>query len=569
MIRLLQHSGAFEPQVPDPKAKENEIADFLDKRAMLVYTGTFLSMDGEVEINDEMIDALAAAHNGRLKRLKKVSGQTEIPLRKSPPVMLDHSRSARDVVGRLVGPLEVGEHIQDDDLRIKALFGTVRILGRENVERVLDGRWSDLSIGADFEAMKMVELTITPFPAAEDAAMLAVGKVPPVNPVSTVKQADGNDPKGGDRHAFASNKVEGACSYCQMAGDTFCSKCFELRCKDCHKKIFGMSAPDNKEAHKEMSMDMDKMKKHLMEGRKMSAEDADKYLSGIDDEDKAKLWKMMEEDEKKLAQDEPAPGGEGKGDETPEHEKKEGPVEKEEEKKEKESKMSAHKEKVTQLAADFRKTRDEVRLAANKVKISTRLSTLKSQAKITPAEIKKINLMELASKSDEVIDATIKTYQDREPVIPVGQFGTVKAVSLSEVGGNKESKIAQLMEEHRQNMPFTAATTTQLKQVKRLSSDGHMPGQMMPKPEMSQDGVGQLDLDMEHQKLCDMMDINPTDAKKKLKELMERVKSHMASMMPKEESTPHVEDYEMMSALVGQVEMMQNQFEQLVSLAQS
>lgn len=159
-IRLL--SGEFETK---ESTQDSELS--IDRKVMLVYCGQFESMDGPVEIKDEHIDSLAKNHNDLMTKLAGLAGK-DIPLKNCPPIQLDHSVSARDTVGRLVGPLEVGEHNGK-----KALYGTMRIMGKENVERVKDGRWTNVSIGADLDSAKLTELSITPFPAAPDAAMLS------------------------------------------------------------------------------------------------------------------------------------------------------------------------------------------------------------------------------------------------------------------------------------------------------------------------------------------------------------------------------------------------------------
>ena len=142
---------------------------------MLVYTGKFNSLDGEVEIKDEDIEKLATNHNGMLASLKRLA-VGDVPVKHYPPLQLDHSTSAKDTVGRLVGDLEVGEHTTPEG-KYKALFGKVRILGKENVEKVMDGRWTHVSIGADLESHKITELTITPFPAAADASLLSKNRL--------------------------------------------------------------------------------------------------------------------------------------------------------------------------------------------------------------------------------------------------------------------------------------------------------------------------------------------------------------------------------------------------------
>jgi hypothetical protein len=133
------------------------------KRALLCYAGKFASVDGDVEITADHLAHIVVRHNGKIDRLKE-----SIRMADYPPVQLDHSTSARDTVGRLMGPLELGEHEGN-----VALFGHVKILGSDNWEKVLDGRWTHLSIGADLETGDLLELTITPFPAARNATLLS------------------------------------------------------------------------------------------------------------------------------------------------------------------------------------------------------------------------------------------------------------------------------------------------------------------------------------------------------------------------------------------------------------
>lgn len=166
IVRL--ESGSF---LSAPGEKKGNV---LEKQAMLVYTGKFQSMDGEVEIKDLDLDKLSSNHNSILKKAARLASGEPNP-KVYPPIQLDHSKSARDTVGRLIGDLTVGEHELSDGTKVKALLGTVRVLGAENVEKVEDGRWAHLSIGADLKKHLVSELTITPFPAAAEASLLSKG----------------------------------------------------------------------------------------------------------------------------------------------------------------------------------------------------------------------------------------------------------------------------------------------------------------------------------------------------------------------------------------------------------
>jgi hypothetical protein len=363
-----------------------------DKRALLVYAGVFKSMDGEVEITPAHIEVLIANHNAKLAAL----GDT-VRMADYPPIQLDHSTSAKDTVGRLIGPLELGTHNG-----VVALFGNVRILGLENWEKVADGRWTHLSIGADLDLGELQELTITPFPAAKNACLLS---------------------------------AKGAVS---MA-----------------KKV-----------------------KRLMENEKISEDEAKEKLSKMTDEEKTKLGADEDEDDKtKLSKDKDADDkaklaaeeDEKKAKLAAEHEEKET---KEKEEKEKEAaKLSAKKledeekdaeEKKKAIASDegkaklsaalkgFQSQAGNVRLALRAANIQSRFARLRSCAKVSPAELKKMDFVKLASSNNETLEAVLKTYEDREPVIHVGQYGSLKATSASQIA--KEVKLSSLEAETRANM---------------------------------------------------------------------------------------------------------------------
>src|ERR1051326_1007811 len=162
MIVKLQ-SGFIEQQQMEGK----EIPNSLEREALLVYCGNFDSMDGMVEIKEEHLDRLHNKHNSMLASVARMMSGA-VPVKFNPPLQVDHSTSGWDTVGRLVGDVRLGEHTISEGQVVKALYGKVRVLGKENVERVLDGRWTHLSIGADLEEGKFQELTITPFPAAKE-----------------------------------------------------------------------------------------------------------------------------------------------------------------------------------------------------------------------------------------------------------------------------------------------------------------------------------------------------------------------------------------------------------------
>jgi hypothetical protein len=206
IVRLL--SGSFS----DTETKD--VSDsVIEKPVMLVYEGKFMSMDGEVDVTKDHIENLASNHNGLLAKFARMA-TGEIPLKECPPIQLDHSVSARDTVGRLVGNLDIGEY-DDGEGKKKALYGKLRIMGKENVEKVKDGRWTHVSIGADLEAGKLTELSITPFPAAPKASMLRAK-------LASEKKVNTQTINGVPVDIYAMKQAGEIFYYCAIDGDPVC-----------------------------------------------------------------------------------------------------------------------------------------------------------------------------------------------------------------------------------------------------------------------------------------------------------------------------------------------------------
>lgn len=352
-------------------AMEGDSENAIIRPAMLVYTGVFQSADGEVKVDDSDIVRLSENHNKVLSKVKRLAsnGSTDLPLKYCPPIQLDHSTSARDTVGRLIGEVESRE-TEIEGKTVKALFGNIKILGADNVERVKDGRWTNLSIGADFDDGVISEVTITPFPAAHESS-------------------------------FLSSKRSGE------------------------------------------SMDKAKLKKHLMDKKGMSEEDADKELSRLSEdsnkEELSKLEKEVDEDEKKLTADKDA-------------DDKDKELSGDEDADDKKAKLSAAREKIKTLSAGFGESIGKARLAARQTTFMARLSKLRAAGKVTPAEIKKMDIAKLSAASQESIDLVFQSYEEREPVIMAGMYGDARSLDISKIA--EARKKAKLEAETRSNMPF-------------------------------------------------------------------------------------------------------------------
>jgi len=515
-----------------------------DKKVMMVYCGKFESMDGPVEIKDEDIDKLVSNHNSKLAKLSRLASG-EHDLSKMPPVQLDHSVSARDTVGRLVGDLTVGEYQPDGKPMVKAMFGTARFLGAENIERVKDGRWSHVSMGADLENHTLSELTVTPFPAAADASLLSRMRKARMAAAPNTQEYKGCDivtykDEAGQWYWEAvgqSGILESeasAVAAAKKAIDTFLKKNPDHKTK--------MGAPMPYKEVKEKAEMYAKCKKHLMDEKKMSEEAAEEHLAALADEDCKKMAADEDARMSKLA---------------------------EEEAKNKEAEMKRmaglkeQKEKVIKLSKDMRAHHNNIELARKKVAINTRLAKLRGDAKITPAEVKKIDLAKLAASTQEVIDATLKTYEGREPVIDVGLVGTRKAASLSSVSKKQLTQLGmeRLELETRLNMeskrPEALKRLAELdvleKELNRMAAFANeVPGGEPP--------AGDVDHEKLFAEMKGLMDAGKHD------EAKEHLRKHLASRMSEEGMPVGPDTDHEMSALADGMKKMQTELTEVITL---
>lgn len=469
-----------------PALEGGEIPAQLEKKCLLVYPGKFQSMDGEVEVTEEHLTRLIENHNTMLKGLARMAEGAGLPMKACPPIQLDHSTSAKDTVGRLVGDLEMGEHQLADGTKVKALFGNAKILGKENVEKVIDGRWTHLSIGADLEDGKLTELTITPFPAAPGASMLSKTQPAPSE-------------KGNPMHTgFKKHLAE----QCKMSDD-------------------------------DINKHTEKMKCHLMEKEKLSAEAAEERMAKMDDEESKKLKGELDEKERLAA-------------EKVESDNK--------------AKMTAAREKLTKLSTELVSGKEKVRLAAKKIKLQARLSALKASAKITPAEIKKIDLNELVTKSDESLEVAFSLYEKREPQVLIGMIGNANATKLSKVKEDKV-RLAKLEIDARKNMGREIPES-----LKRLANGMEEEGSP-DTVNVHIDTDPHTDLAMEAADWDEMKRLisegKEDDAKSVMKRMMDKAMKKMSST----EVTESTETSKEMAAVADEVKQMHSKVEEVVKLA--
>ncbi len=122
----------------------------VDVKTLILYP-FFVEADANgnsFDIKKEDVQAIHDVYNKSVKfkwsKLQKLG--KNVPLKHVETVanLLDHDPKSLNVVGRVIGELEIIEKGGDP-----YLFATLRVKGKENVERVKDGRFSQVSIGFD------------------------------------------------------------------------------------------------------------------------------------------------------------------------------------------------------------------------------------------------------------------------------------------------------------------------------------------------------------------------------------------------------------------------------------
>lgn len=288
-------------------------------------------------------------------------------------------------------------------------------------------------------------------------------------------------------------------------------------------------------------MDKEKLKKHLMDKKNLSADEADKELSRLEaEENKEELSKLSEEIEKdELSSDADSDDNEKK-----------------------EAKLTAAREKIKTLSAGFRSSIGATRLAAKQSTILNRLSKLRAEGKVTPAEIKKMDISKLSASSDEAIDLVMQSYEDREPVIMAGMIGDSRSIEISKI--TKQRKLSKLEAETRANMPFMSHVD---KNVKRFAEGEKEENGSPDTVNIHVDTDPHTDLEGEYGEIEKLMDDgNMDEAKKKLKGWLAKMKC-LGGGSNEYTETATAETEKQLSAMAAEISKLEKQFNDLQKLA--
>lgn len=166
----------------------------IDVKALILYP-YYVEADARgnsFDIKKEDVYALHDNYNAKVKskwqRLLKM-GKT-IPLRyvEHAANILDHDPRANNIVGHVIGELEI---VEKDE--VPYLFATLRVKGKENVERVKDKRFSQVSIGISFKPHMLNEISWVVAAAIPEAGAIMANSSYPLSNVTNYKEYNSNN----------------------------------------------------------------------------------------------------------------------------------------------------------------------------------------------------------------------------------------------------------------------------------------------------------------------------------------------------------------------------------------
>lgn len=251
------------------------------------------------------------------------------------------------------------------------------------------------------------------------------------------------------------------------------------------------------------------------------------------------------------------------------------------------------KQDVIRLAKSFRTTSKVVQLQQRTRQIKARLSKFVSEKKLSPAELKSVELSKLAALNDEAVEFYFASLKNRQPVLDTRVIGTTKAAKLSKVQAELRSRRLEL--QSRLNMPskrveaqaaLSRLAEEEKKALSEVGPDSVMSGGMGESP--AEHAAGDEVPVHEHMKhmahfakmahAC-MEAGNIDEAKEHMKSLMH----HLSSVGPDatlageheeeehlsaedDESTEGEEKKAKMSTSAQNLKRLQSQFEELITL---
>lgn len=164
--------------LPEERATTETDGEKIIKPAILVHAGSFESLDGPIEFDEERLKRIVSNQNRIFHELQKAHGGPEkTPLGAYPPILDSHESDSTDrVIGRLAAPFYFDKKdIPKVGKAVPCVLTDITFLGKVNVERAKDGRIYHLSIGIDENTDTLSEVSSVITPAAPGASLLARG----------------------------------------------------------------------------------------------------------------------------------------------------------------------------------------------------------------------------------------------------------------------------------------------------------------------------------------------------------------------------------------------------------
>lgn len=252
-----------------------------------------------------------------------------------------------------------------------------------------------------------------------------------------------------------------------------------------------------------MSFDKAKMKKHLTRSTKCSDEEADEKLAKMSEDEQKKLSAEADEEDKKLAAEEDEKAKKLAADKDEDDKKlaakklADDEDDDKEKEKDKDKQLAAQAAKITKLkglVGEASAALTGARVEMRKGEVANRLAKLRASALMTPATEKKLGeeiklssgkTVRLAEVSDETLELVFAVLEAGEPVVHVGQLGSLKAIDLAATGGAvKSARLMAEEQEHLANMPFTSKLMANSQGTKdaKLTAESHRVGAPVVEP---------------------------------------------------------------------------------------
>jgi hypothetical protein len=177
LLKRLRSTG----EVVDPGSKPADTPEKIVRRVILVHSGpggaenNLNASNGDISFDEKRIRAVVENHNALIAKLAvDYGGFDKMPIGAYPAILDSHSEdSANRILGRLTGLLKFERRdVPKVGKDVACAVSETTFLGRDTVDKVLDGRYYHVSVGIDENTNTLGEVSIVVDPAAPGAMVL-------------------------------------------------------------------------------------------------------------------------------------------------------------------------------------------------------------------------------------------------------------------------------------------------------------------------------------------------------------------------------------------------------------